>query len=121
VLSGAATADEVAIALAGSGPEPADAPEGDRVDDVVLLRTLTRRELAVLQLLGRGVDTRGIADTLGISVHTVRTHLQNLYAKLGCHRRLEVVRIAARHGLLEGSPSTRAATGPSGPSSRKAR
>jgi two-component system nitrate/nitrite response regulator NarL len=71
----------------------------------VLLRSLTRRELAVLRLLAQGVDTRGVAETLGISTHTVRTHLQNLYAKLGCHTRLEVVRIAARHGLLEGGPA----------------
>jgi DNA-binding NarL/FixJ family response regulator len=77
-------------------------------NDVARLRTLTRREFAVLRLVVEGRETPEIAKRLAISTHTVRTHLQNLYAKLGCHSRLEVVRLAARHGLLErgASPKT---------------
>ncbi len=77
----------------------------DPAKDLALIRTLTRREFAVLRLLVDGHETAEIANRLGISTHTVRTHLQNLYAKLGCHSRLEVVRLAARHGLLGGGPS----------------
>jgi DNA-binding NarL/FixJ family response regulator len=111
-LSGSASSDEVAAALSTSGPTLEESSVLGGIDDLVVLRSLTRRELAVLRLLGRGLDTRGIAESLGISVHTVRTHLQHLYAKLGCHSRLEVVRVAARHGLLEsGPPPTRARGG----------
>jgi DNA-binding CsgD family transcriptional regulator len=38
---------------------------------------------------------------MGVSEHTVRTHMQNLYAKLGAHSRLDVVRFAAKHGLVD--------------------
>jgi DNA-binding NarL/FixJ family response regulator len=37
---------------------------------------------------------------LNLSAHTVRTHTQNLYAKLGVHNRLQLMRFAARHGLV---------------------
>jgi DNA-binding NarL/FixJ family response regulator len=78
-------------------PRPvADAlPEGVR-----LLGTLTRRETRILRLLSDGSTIKEIAQRLALSENTVRTHMQNLYRKLGIHSRLDVVRFAARHGLL---------------------
>lgn len=61
---------------------------------------LTPREVEILRLLSRGKDTQVIADELTISGNTVRTHLQNIFSKLGAHSKLEAVTIAASRGLL---------------------
>lgn len=61
---------------------------------------LSMRELEILRLLGSGTPTREIAQTLGISVATVRTHSQNILEKLGVHSKLEAVLCATRHQLL---------------------
>lgn len=62
--------------------------------------TLTVREVEILRLLARGRDMQVIADSLTISANTVRTHLQNIYAKLGVHSKLEAVVLANERGLL---------------------
>jgi DNA-binding NarL/FixJ family response regulator len=57
-----------------------------------LLATLTPRERAVLACLAEGTARRDlVAEQLRLSVNTVRTHLQNLMAKLGVHSALEAV------------------------------
>ncbi|HET8569887.1 MAG TPA: response regulator transcription factor [Candidatus Limnocylindria bacterium] len=61
---------------------------------------LTQREIEILRLLARGRDSQAIADELTISSNTVRTHLQNIFAKLGAHSKLEAVALANRRGLL---------------------
>lgn len=70
-------------------------PQGD-----VEGEQLTQREIEILRLLARGRDTQAIADELTISSNTVRTHLQNIFAKLGAHSKLEAVSMANRRGLL---------------------
>jgi PAS domain S-box-containing protein len=62
--------------------------------------TITRREAEVLRLLASGASNASIADTLGLSVTTVRNHIEHLLAKLGVHSKLEAVVEAARTGLL---------------------
>jgi DNA-binding NarL/FixJ family response regulator len=61
---------------------------------------LTPRESDVLQLIGAGHSNKQTARELGISVHTVRNHVQHLLDKLGAHSQLEAVAIASRLGLL---------------------
>jgi DNA-binding NarL/FixJ family response regulator len=57
-----------------------------------LLASLTPRERAVLTCLAEGTGQRdAIAERLHLSVNTVRTHLQNIMAKLGVHSALEAV------------------------------
>ena len=56
-----------------------------------LLASLTPRERAVLGCLAEGASNRETAGRLHMSVNTVRTHLQNLMAKLGAHSALEAV------------------------------
>jgi DNA-binding NarL/FixJ family response regulator len=60
---------------------------------------LTVREREVLQCMVDGKDRAEIAATLHVSVHTVRTHTQNLLAKLGVHSTLESVAVAQRNGI----------------------
>lgn len=52
---------------------------------------LTPREREVLSLLRNGATTAAMAGELGISKTTVRNHLQNLFAKLGVHTRVEAI------------------------------
>jgi PAS domain S-box-containing protein len=61
---------------------------------------LTRRELEILRLLTEGLNTAGAAERLHVSRATVRNHVQNIFAKLGVHSRLEAVAYATRHRLF---------------------
>jgi len=53
------------------------------------ITSLTKREHEVLALLARGSLYKEIADTLGISLHTVQDHVKNIYEKLQVHSRTE--------------------------------
>ena len=70
-----------------------------------LLASLTPRERAVLTCLAEGTGQRdAIAERLHLSVNTVRTHLQNIMAKLGVHSALEAVALTRDHLVEEPSP-----------------
>ena len=64
-----------------------------------LLAELTPREREVLQCMVDGLSRAEIADRLGLSANTVRTHTQNLLAKLDMHSALEAITLAMRAGL----------------------
>jgi DNA-binding NarL/FixJ family response regulator len=57
---------------------------------------LSSREWEVLDLICAGTGTRGIAQDLGLSVETVRSHVKRILRKLGAHSREEAARIAAQ-------------------------
>ena len=61
---------------------------------------LTPRELAVLQELALGKDQHTVAGELKMSPNTVRTHVQNILAKLNVHSKLEAVSLAIREGWI---------------------
>ncbi len=63
------------------------------------LDVLSSRELEVLRAMMTGRRGRQIAGDLHISADTVRTHTQNIYAKLDVHSRLEAVSVARSAGL----------------------
>ncbi|HET9258374.1 MAG TPA: response regulator transcription factor [Pseudonocardiaceae bacterium] len=58
------------------------------------LDVLTPRERDVLMCFAQGRGPAEIADELGMSAHTVRTHTNKIFAKLGVHSRLEAVTLA---------------------------
>ncbi|WP_256106546.1 response regulator [Streptomyces sp. ODS05-4] len=68
-------------------------------DQRPLPQDLTPREREVLALIGRGLSNRGIAEQLFISEATVKTHINNLFAKAGIRDRADAVRRAIASGL----------------------
>jgi len=74
-------------ALPGAGPQPPAEP-------------LSSSELRVLRYLPTNLTAPEIASELFVSRNTVKTHMRNLYAKLGTHRRAEAVARARELGLL---------------------
>ena len=66
---------------------------------------LTEREHDVLRLLAGGASTVEIRDALGISEHTVRTHIRHVLAKLCVHSRVEALRVAYDRGLVTAAGS----------------
>jgi two-component system, NarL family, response regulator NreC len=62
---------------------------------------LTPRETEVLRLIVGGYTNRQIGQELNISIRTVEGHRSNISDKLGLHSRVELVRYARQHGLIE--------------------
>jgi two-component system, NarL family, nitrate/nitrite response regulator NarL len=62
---------------------------------------LTPREVAILTLVGQGLTNKAIARRLGISVHTVKFHLEALFLKLEATSRAEALAKGFRGGVIE--------------------
>jgi DNA-binding NarL/FixJ family response regulator len=62
---------------------------------------LSPREIEILQKIAYGSTTKEVADQLGISFHTVKTHLERIFEKLGANDRAQAVAIAIRQGLVD--------------------
>lgn len=80
----------------------------ERGDSDRLLSLLTSREREVLACLADGAGRNQVAERLNLRTNTVRTHLQNIMAKLGVHSALEAVAVTQawlappeRHGITE--------------------
>lgn len=58
---------------------------------------LTSRELEILNLLSTGAKNTDIADTLSLSVHTIKTHIYHIYKKLDVSNRTQAVNWAANN------------------------
>jgi NarL family two-component system response regulator LiaR len=61
---------------------------------------LTPRELEILQKVAAGETSASIAEELGMSRHTLRTHIQNVLTKLGVHSKTDAVVAAIRFGKV---------------------
>ena len=62
---------------------------------------LTRREMEVLELLGKGLRNKDIAGRLFLSEKTVKNHISSIFMKLQVNDRTEAALLAARHGLTD--------------------
>lgn len=63
--------------------------------------SLSPRESEVLHLIAEGMDNKRIADMLGVSIETIRTHAKNTARKLGARDRSQVVAMAYRSGFVD--------------------
>jgi LuxR family maltose regulon positive regulatory protein len=79
--------------LSGEEPEATVTP-------TTLREPLKERELAVLRFLATNLTAAEIGEELYLSVHTVKTHMRKLYAKLDVHTRAEAVQQGRALGLL---------------------
>jgi DNA-binding NarL/FixJ family response regulator len=70
-------------------------------DDAPTTTPLSKREREILQMVANGATTKEVARDLGISPHTVKTHLERIFEKLGANDRAQAVAIAIRTGLVE--------------------
>jgi LuxR family maltose regulon positive regulatory protein len=75
-------------------------PVASSASESELLEPLSERELEVLALIGEGLSNQEVGTKLFISLHTVKAHTRNIYAKLGAHNRTEAVARARALGLL---------------------
>ncbi|MFF6866040.1 response regulator transcription factor [Streptomyces ardesiacus] len=78
--------------LSESAPRPSGPPEPPD--------GLTARETEVLVLIAEGLDNQQIAKRLHVSTATVKTHINNLFAKTGIKGRAQAVRYAYGKGLV---------------------
>jgi LuxR family maltose regulon positive regulatory protein len=90
----AALVTEILNLLAGSSP--LTLPAGPRP----LAEPLSDSELRVLRYLPTNLTAPEIAGELYVATNTIKTHMRNIYAKLGTHRRAETVTRARDLGLL---------------------
>jgi DNA-binding NarL/FixJ family response regulator len=63
--------------------------------------SLTPREQEVMRLLAEGLSSKAVAEKLFISPKTVENHRANIMNKLGLHSTIELVRYAAKLGLID--------------------
>ena len=90
---------DIRDALAGSSPPPRHGEPGPAREE------LSDAELRVLRYLPSNLKSHEIAGELQVSVHTVKTHMRHIYAKLDAHSRSKAVARARDLGLL--APSSR--------------
>jgi DNA-binding NarL/FixJ family response regulator len=63
-------------------------------------QALSPREIEVLRLVTQGATNPEVAETLGITRHTVNTYVQRAFSKLGVHSRSEAIAVATKRGIL---------------------
>jgi len=90
VLDPRAHATLLAAAAAPAGPEPAPGPAPDG---------LTQRETEILGLIARGLTNPEIAANLFLSNHTIKTHINRIFAKTGSRDRAAAIGYAHRHHI----------------------
>jgi DNA-binding NarL/FixJ family response regulator len=83
------------------GAKELDEPKPSEWGDSAV-EPLTTREPDVLHLLSRGYTYAEIADRLGISVHTVTSHIKNSYRKLAVHSAAAAVTRATELNFFDG-------------------
>ena len=108
VLPRTATADAIIAAVEAAaaglvvlpGDALAEVAQGTVAGTAAPPEPLTAREAQILALLAEGLVNKQIAARLGISRHTVKTHLAALFHKLGVSTRAEAVAAGARAGVI---------------------
>ena len=81
-------------------PESASITADTNHHDAEEMSQLSEREIEILSLVAEKTSTQKIADTLSISIRTVRTHIQHAMQKLRVHKRKEAVLVAKERHLI---------------------
>jgi DNA-binding NarL/FixJ family response regulator len=96
-------------ARAGRAPQPwkPAEPSTDTQRAMGLVGALSARERTILGLLATARRNDEIGTELGISANTVRTHVQNIFGKLGVGNRVAAVALARKAGVELAAPAGR--------------
>ena len=65
------------------------------------VKSLSARELSILQLAAKGFSSPEVAEMLGISVNSVKTHFRHIFEKMDVSDRTEAVTLAISRGIIE--------------------
>jgi DNA-binding NarL/FixJ family response regulator len=84
----------IALGAIGARLDPPGRPPAQKTAG----EALTPRQVEIVRLVGKGLGNKEIASRLGVSVTTVRTHLQKIYDKLRPGSRVELALYAAHVG-----------------------
>jgi len=99
VMAGAVWLDpNIAHIVASALPTPKPSNDVSEIENNA--RELTEREYDVLRLIAQGKTNKEIADILGLSVHTVKTHVRSLIQKLAVSDRTKMALKAVQEGLI---------------------
>jgi DNA-binding NarL/FixJ family response regulator len=91
-----AAASPRAASPGGTPAAPGSAPAGRRPDPP---DGLTQREVEILGLIAQGLTNGEIADRLFLSNHTIKTHINRIFAKTGSRDRVAAIAYAQRHNI----------------------
>lgn len=73
----------------------------DKQQPKTITDVLSPREITIVELIGRGRSNKEMARHLGIAPETVKTHIKNIFLKLGVERRAQAIARAYALGLIE--------------------
>ena len=65
------------------------------------VKSLSARELSIIQLAAKGFSSPEVAEMLGISVNSVKTHFRHIFEKMDVSDRMEAVTLAISRGIIE--------------------
>ena len=65
------------------------------------VKSLSARELSIIQLAAKGFSNPEVAEMLGISVNSVKTHFRHIFEKMDVNDRMEAVTLAISRGIIE--------------------
>jgi|HubBroStandDraft_5_1064220.scaffolds.fasta_scaffold165724_2 LuxR family maltose regulon positive regulatory protein len=82
------------------GSQSPAAQESSPAPPRVPFRTLTRRELGILQMFAEGMSNKRIAQSLGIAPETVKSHAKNIFIKMASRTRAQAAARARAIGIL---------------------
>jgi two-component system NarL family response regulator len=91
---------EAAIRAVHAGQRHLPANVADRLADRVGAPSLTPREIAVLELVAKGLSNAEIGAALSVSAGTIKTHLKRIYPKLGVGDRTAAALAAVQRGIV---------------------
>ncbi|MEV4953086.1 response regulator transcription factor [Paenarthrobacter nitroguajacolicus] len=89
----------------------AESVPAEVVPDPKLVGALTKKELEVIQLLGRGMSNREMAAELFVTESTIKARFVNVMEKLGVRDRVQILVAAVEGGLVDLSPGSRTGLG----------
>jgi DNA-binding NarL/FixJ family response regulator len=88
---------QAALVVAATRTQPTDTPLSALPE--LLPDGLTKREAEILAMMARGRTNPEIAATLYLSPHTVKSHINRIFAKTGSPDRATALRYASEHGI----------------------